>query len=423
MDLLKYKNVAIVASGSAGSDCSELPVEYDELVRQLDSFEAEVEVLTSDLAAIDASIGEFQKEFDNAAMAVSSLGTSMANAFGNDNSSKLKGYAGMAALAIRGIGYLESAKKRRQAEADYQQKVDALMEEKQRVAQVKLPLVRRQLQKCESGVFAKFEQLYSSNFTSLVEIEDTLIVKKIAMFRKYLSFVVRTRFLSQTLGYLVAEMEAWQKGWHNSSYRKPSVAQILEAELLSWPKRLFGASMSWSEFITRELGKKKGHIYLASATVLGDPCLLRNFVGINLTMAATCPAALIDMPSTYGSIKNPLVLNNVYFRHCKRVNETYSMPSVPWRFNLWDLLVLLFLPAVFFGLLMLIFHIESSTLWRIFFMVPSLCWIALGIEYLETNYRRFFPYVKRLEAYNASCYRSRKAIMEAEDCREVHIIG
>lgn len=57
------------------------------------------------------------------------------------------------------------------------------------------------------------------------------------------------------------------------------------------------------------------------------------------------------------------------------------------------------------------------------FIVPSLCWLGLGIEYYEQNYDRVFPYVRRIDAYNTKIRGFRKMIASKEDCKEFHVIG
>ena len=90
--------------------------------------------------------------------------------------------------------------------------------------------------------------------------------------------------------------------------------------------------------------------------------------------------------------------------------------------SLLDYLIILSVPVTFFLILVLIFHIESSTFWKIFFILPTLCWLGFVIDLLETQYDKVFPYVKRIKKYNSEVDNFMKDVKKMEDCKEYHII-
>lgn len=418
--LIKYPNSEIILSKSENAN---LPADIEALALELDSVEGEVRLLTDDLARIDESINEFRQSCDNLAVQVSKIGTSIINAASNGDSSYAKGYLGMASLAIKGVGCLAEKVKKQTARKNYDIKVAELMSEKKQIAEEKLPHLNNQISKL-SKLFEQVEKFHEKEFTVKADIEDKSIVSRILIYRKALCLTIKSRYLKHTMEYFAAEMEAWEIGENDSGMSAPNIVKEFDAEIRGWGAKLVPGTWTLDDFLLEKMKRADGEIPVPIATLLADPCLFRHFIGINFGKAGNCPSALIDFSGNTDFVKNPLVLGNIYYQHCQKVmDEKYRPPRKPAKFNLFDLMVLMVMPAIFFGLLFLIFKVEQSTGWRIFFMIPALCWTGCGIEYLESNYERFFPYVSRLSNYNNRYSKFKTDILDAENCQEVHVIG
>jgi len=222
--------------------------------------------------------------------------------------------------------------------------------------------------------------------------------------------------------YCIAEMNAWQRGKHNSSASKPSVDIVLTEEISQWENK-YCSGMPWDLYLVHVLNQKAGSIPLSIAFLLSSPALLRCYVGVSLAAAENCPSGLIVLgKNSKGTVVNPLVLNNPYYLHCLSISDLFKPLKRPSSFSLGDLLVLLIIPAVLFGLLILLFHLEEKTGWRIFFMLPILSWIAIAIDYLQNNMLNILPCYRKVFRYNRLFKSLRDKVIEVEDCKEFHIL-
>lgn len=410
----KYKNsVIVVPSGQLSDE----PASVKDLLKELDAFENEMGILLDDLSKVDVSISKFICRCDELADEINNLG----NAF---PSSKVAAYAGMASGPIRLWGLIHSKIKKQQAQKEYQIKQDAILQKKKQMAEERLPVQIRQYEKLKNQVGSKVETLYSKGWEKRIDLSDPMMISHVKIFRMNISILIKYRYLSSVVNYCIAEMSAWTNGKQDSGLSYPSVCDLLANEFRTWPKRLGFADKSWDGLMTDAINQSRGEIPLPVLTVLADPCLMRNYIGVNIGESDNCPDALIRLDSLDYHCINPIVDSNPYLEHCRKVlSNDYHEPKKASGFGLPDILILLALPVAFLGVLCLIFHLESSAFWRIFFIIPSLCWLGLGIEYYEQKYDIIFPYVKRLEEYNSRIRKFREKIASKEDCKEFHVLG
>lgn len=404
-------------------DANQLSPELKKAVDELDKFEEELGELSTNLAMIDKSINQFVQNVNKTADNVAKMGSSLVDTFSNGQGSKAKGVIGLVALGIKGFGKAAEVVKKQDARADYDRKVTEILGQKQIVAEEKLPHLNKQLNKFNEGAFSLVEKMYATEFEKESDINDEKIGNGIFAFKRTFCIKIKTEFLKRTLEYYIAELSAWKDGKNDSKYHEPSIIQIISDEIKTWPSKFGEKKASWNDFIRSMLNKSQGSIRIPVATLLSDPCLLRNYVGINFGEANNCSDALIDIADRSRQITNPLVLRNSYYIHCKNILETkYNPPKEPSNFSIGDLLVLLIIPAICFLLLLLVFSIEENTGWRIFFMIPTLCWIGLGIEYLENHFISIFPYAKRISKYNRAYEIFKESIKTAENYQEIHLL-
>lgn len=418
--ICKYEDSEIVVSSGQLSD---EPASVKDLLKDLDAFEEEMGVLLDDLSKVDASIFEFRDRCDDIAEGISNLGEALAISTGGD-SSKVKGLSGIAAAAVKGFGWCFSAYRQDKARQEYQAKRDAVLQKKRIIAEEKLPVQTRQFDKLKSQIGTRIEALYSRDWNKKIDASDPLLLHQVKIFRMNLSILIRYRFLSAVVNYCIEEMKAWINGKQDSGLPYPSVCDILANEFGTWPERLGWKDNGWDGMMSAAIAQSRGEMPLPVLTVLADPCLMRNYVGVNIGESDNCPDALITLDSRDYHCANPIADGNLYLEHCRKVyaNDYHSIKAAP-RFGLPDLLILLVPPAAFFGVLCLIFSLESSAFWRIFFIFPAVCWLGLGIDYYSNHYDDIFPYVKRIRSYNSKIREFRKMIISKEDCKEFHIIG
>lgn len=421
LDIQKYKHTEIIICAVANQ---QTPPDVAALLNELNIFEREVDLLIYDLSKVDKTISNFRDSCNAIAEYVEKLGTSTLDLFMRGDSSKAKGGVGIVALAIKAFGYASEKYKQREALKEYNEKKDAILQQKMIMAEAKLPHITELYQKFNSGVKAQLEKLYDKEFSAATTYDDNLLEKRALIFKKNLCMIIKARFLGNAMHYCIEEMEAWIRGKHNSNAVRPSIERELSLEFKSWSDKLGHRNSSFDDMINRSIYRSSGRIAIPIATILTDPCLLRNYVGISIGEADNCPRALINLNTKKNSNLNRLVKNNPYYLHCKKIlNNEYRPPRNRVGFSIGDLIMLMLLPAALFGALLLLFHWEQSTLWRIFFLFPIFCWVGLGIEAIEKDFDKYFPYVSRLQKYNDSFEEFRRQIIEKENCKEFHILG
>lgn len=392
-------------------------------LKTLDAFEVEVSSLTDELADIDETIDTFVQKCGNIADAVGQLGSVSVKLVGSEDGNKANGVIGAVALAIKGVGYGIGKIRKDRALKQYESQKDALLERKNSISRKKLPKVSSSYKRFSEGPAAQIERLYSKSFSEVTALDDKLLENKADMFRMNLFLVLKSRFLCRTMEYCIAEMKSWQSGQHDSSMSQPSVEDLISEELSSWPAKLGQGKTSWNEFVRKELKITSGEIPVPVASLFLNPCLLRNYVGVNFREVDSCPSGLIDISTFSNSRHIPLVDKNPYYLNCVDVYKTkYCPPRHVSGFGLIDMILLLILPLAFFGVLVWVFHVESSTFWRIFWILPILCWLGLGIEAVEQNFDSFFPYVRRKKRYFDEVKKYREKLTGMENMRECHIL-
>lgn len=420
MVIQKYKNPGIEL-GSLQNDL--FPSELNDLLGNLQQFESDVNALTNDLAAIDDSISKFKESYDKTTHNLVKYGNAAADKFLGTMSNKAKFV--WDALAIGGKVVVDQVQKKKKTEAHqhYVEQLNSLLEKKRMVAREKLPNVTRYYSNFKETVGDKVEELYKREFYKTSLLNDSILPSKIALFRQSLIVVIRTRFLEKAMNYCIAEMKAWLEGKHDSNVPHPILDDVISDEIITWPSKLGEKDQSWNEMIEKELSKKDGEIQIPMATLLSNPALMRNYIGISIGDADNCPGAILRIDDSSGLIKNPLANDNAYYQHCLHIyKDEYHQPKKPRGFGVDDFLLLLVLPFVFGGLSYLIFVIEKASFWRIFFLLPLTCWLGLGIEWVENNFNDVFPFVNRRIEYERKYNNFRNELLRKENCKEYNVL-
>lgn len=410
----KYKRANVILDSVSANQVS---ADVAALLTELDKFEVEVDSLSADLARVDKSIAEFRKSLDNVTETVAGLSNS--SLFSN----KARGVLGIAGLGTKLWGDYIEKKRRREAYQEYNRNMDALLQKKCEIADEKLPRVLKSYSKFSEMIAPRFEALYNKEFDAKIILDDSLLEKRCQSFKKSLCLVIKSRFNLDKTKYCIEEMKAWKKGKHNSCMAQPSIDRELTEEFSSWPSKFGRKEDTWDSMMMNAVHTTSGEMPVPMVAVLSDPCLLRNYVGVSIGESGNCPDAIIRVNDSKSENINPVVAANGYYLHCRNIFENdYVAPHKASGFGIVDLIKLMLLPLAYFAALILLFHIEHSTFWRIFFQIPLLCWLGLGIEWIGQHYDDYFPYVSKLLRYNESMNDFRKEIIAKENCKQFHII-
>lgn len=387
------------------------------LFQSIDKYDKELAVITKDLAAVDKSIAEFQNELNASIEAVAILGQMVSK------SPYLKAGFDIVSLIGKTYGGIAADKKRKEASVKAQAREDAVLSSKKIQAQEKLPHIKEVHDSFKESCLPQIVNLYNLYLHKEVLINDSDLNRKVKRFVSLFELVIKSRFINDTFEYYEAEMTAWIKGYHSSKEKRPSYDKEIEIELKSWAAKLFQEGENLDDKIRSLLQANEGSCPLPIAATLSNPCLLRNYVGINIGEANNCSAALIKLSPKRTNVKNPIILSNPYYQFCESIlSDSYSPPKKVIGFSILDALVLLVIPALLLGMSLLLFRLESSTFWRIFFLLPVVCWVSLGIEFLDNNFYNIFPYIHRLEKYNSRYKSFRDSVIKQENRKEFHIL-
>ena len=416
MPIQKYSRTHIILS----PDTETAPAEVRDLFQKLDSYDMEMARIEKEVEAVDGSCLVLKKEIEDAADALASLGelTLPGSRYGGH----IRVAVNIASALAKTYGSYISRRKSDETHRMAEHAKISLAAQKKETAIVKLPHILEVRDSLKESCSKQIEMLYERECNMTAALEDPLIKMRIILFTKELSLVVKSRFLLSALDYYVHVLDSWKHGTAISTKNRPSLEKELAKEISSW-QRLLPTDTSMDSFLLSMVNSTVGSCPLPVAALLANPCLLRNYVGINIGVADNCPSAIIRLSPAKVLVKNPLVLGNNYYIHCMNIlDNNYCPPKSVRGFGLIDILILLVVPVLFFGLTVLLSKLEHSLLWRFFLMLPIICWTALGIEYLDKHRYHIFPYFARVNSYNASYEAFRASVKKAENQAVFHIL-
>ena len=289
--IIKYQHSEILISSIQSSA---EPEAIRKMMEEMDSFENEVSVLLDDMAQVDKSIADFRLKCDEIANNINNLG-SLANIISNNNANQVKGAVAVVAAATKLYGIFSSKQRENQARKEFNAKQDAILQKKQEIASEKLPAITSQLEKFKTTIAVRVESLYSKDWDKKLDISDDLLMPSVALFKRSFSMVIKMRYLVKITQYCIEEMQAWTQGKQDSGLASPSIQKLIENEFTLWPNKLGYKKGAWNSLMIDALNQEGGNMPVPVVMVISDPCLMRNFIGINIGDSDNCPNALISV--------------------------------------------------------------------------------------------------------------------------------
>ena len=289
--IIKYQHSEILISSIQSSA---EPEAIRKMMEEMDSFENEVSVLLDDMAQVDKSIADFRLKCDEIANNINNLG-SLANIISNNNANQVKGAVAVVAAATKLYGIFSSKQRENQARKEFNAKQDAILQKKQEIASEKLPAITSQLEKFKTTIAVRVESLYSKDWDKKLDISDDLLMPSVALFKRSFSMVIKMRYLVKITQYCIEEMQAWTQGKQDSGLASPSIQKLIENEFTLWPNKLGYKKGAWNSLMIDALNQEGGNMPVPVVMVISDPCLMRNFIGINIGDSDNCPNALISL--------------------------------------------------------------------------------------------------------------------------------
>ena len=344
----KHEN-AVVVFDLSGSGLENSP-EYKEMLQKVQECEQLTDLLVEQYAEIDQSIQDFRDNVYAVSDTLVGFAETMFDVGSDTKDSREAGAAGIVGLAVGaagllvgGVGGFIANRKQKKAKEKHDREMELALEKKQEIAAEKLGPTQKFRNRFVESVASKVERLYDKEFGTTVSSDDPQLALHVRMFKRNFGLFIKAKFLVGTIDYIIAEMKAWQLGKHDSNFVKHSFRTILEAELKSWPKKLSGSDTDWDKFIRTYLECKTDVFPIGIATILSDPALFSNYVGIDLCPVKTCDTALLS--SDGGVLTLPalpasrFIEKNQYYVDCREnLEENFNPPAYPKGFGADDVL-------------------------------------------------------------------------------------
>lgn len=413
-----------------------------ELLKEYNECQAFVDSVLTSFAKIDSSINDFINDSWNFASSfLERAGRESEKR--NPNMSRfvtdalIGAGAAVGGLAIGGYRKIKAKKERRR-------QLDEAMVVKQKIADEKYDLIVERLRKMNEGLLPKIERLYEKESSKTVCVDDELLFKRIQLFKQSFVLYIKSRFLEGSLLFVLAEMDAWKMGKDDSDFKKLSINDYVEKELLQWPEKI-GDCDDWDQFIYNQLESSETNIPIQTAFVLSEPALVSRYVGVQINDFGNCigPVYVSHDSSYFGERASKFILeNNSYIKDCISIAKEYhNDPKPKEKFSWIDLLSMLIIPAVvcFFGIkISMYFH---SWFWRIVFglLIAFVFFILfssfeyynkkkgeyrkIGLDLYERLVESSLPYVRiNQKLDNNQKYLRRQAINQERELRNKYNI-
>lgn len=363
--------------------------EYKEAVREVEECLAITDAILEQFSQIDTSIRNFKdgcnsiwegaKRFCNNALDSASSDSDVAAC--------IKGVLGLGVGAIgllaKGVGFVAGGIMDRKAKNKRDEALDAALEKKKEIAEEKYPHILGFQEKFREKLIPRVEKLYSKEFETVVNVNDSLLEKRVSLFKGNLGLVIKTRFLDSTLDYMLSEMRAWKSGKNNSDVKPSDVYHILMDELSNWPSEL-GNAETWDQFVTQQMEKTTDTYPVAVALLFMEPAFLSNYVGINLPIINNCSKALINVENKESLDLSSapyyrLIRNNPYYLDCKEnLEKNLNPPPYPKYFDWVDGTILSLCLLFVFGVSIIGFVIFPGS-----YLLARVITIVLAVFCLE----------------------------------------
>lgn len=318
------------------------------ITKEFDEVNGIVATIVEQFSEIDSSISEWSKQFYGFASDCMGFVEKISESTNKSkrDPSVVEGVIALGGMAVAAsaaiVGAVGGGIKRYAAKKEMNRKLEESLVIKKQVAQEKMPVIES-VEARLVKLSEKIEKLYSTEFARKVRVDDELVAKKITLFKKSFVLVVNKRLINDTVKFVKAEMHAWLSGSHNSDYVPAKPADIALDEVSTWSSRLSGTnSLSWEEFIYRELADMKDEIPVPEAFIFSDPAMLKSFVNIQLEDCSDyCnhndnttefqPIIVMggESPTLINDKAESLLSRNSFYSRCKSILENNPIPPYP----------------------------------------------------------------------------------------------
>lgn len=397
----------IVLSGNSDNP------EFAQISKDIEECEKIATQLMMELSEVDSSIAEMTDGFFSAAEGCLEFAGNITQGINekNINRNMARAGVGLAAgavgLAAGAVGATIGAIKHFKAKKEYNKKMEALLEEKQLIADAKLNSTVKFINNMKEGVFQRTGMLYEKEFAKTVKCDDNLLDAKTNIFRKSFGMVLKTRTLCSSIEYIVCEMRAWQKGKHNSEYVVKTTRQLFEKETAAWPAKF--KAKNWEDLMNKIIKSSNNTIPVPIAFTLQDPVMLQTFGRMEFPLIdndaiieryleddleydencellpaifeSECTEELTNEGKIHFSgsfiipdtpVKKIIEKNEYYNKSNDILNTKYNFPPTPKGFGKWDFVVVILTLAVVAAYYIFISHwlCDHGFFKWIFYLLP-----------------------------------------------------
>ncbi|MBQ8657468.1 MAG: hypothetical protein IJ527_10545 [Prevotella sp.] len=373
--LMKGKNISLDYNKQLNDDTTS---PYERLLNEVSQYEATVDEILTEVAYVSGSMLDIKKQFTKLSGNLIKEGIRLMKQRGSKYHGRSK-----TALAVSASGaalglaaYVFDSYRQRMVQQKKQEQLEKLLEKKREIAQVRLENIERLRDSFKENITTRMQQLYLKEFEQEIDIDDPLREQKIDSFRRDFVLTIKTRYLSDILDYVVAEMQAWQHGQQNSSLQRPDINRLIDGELMTWPKRLSVTNddgTDWDDMLLDYIRTPRTSYPYPVYLMFSEPYMLRTYVGVDLLNTTNASEPLLklayqenrksvvstDPDDTQVSIPIQHILEkNDYYNDCVRLIDDTHMPK-PKGFGKKDFAIVAVYVAVLLLLAVLIWQTDG----------------------------------------------------------------
>lgn len=432
-----HSPISMSSSSAAGITTSP----YDQILDEVAQYEVTINEILDEVGDVSKKMETIKKQLIGVSGSLIKEGIRLMRKKHRHGKSKTGLIVSASGAALGMAAYVFQKYRKRIIEKKREEQLDALMDKKREIAQVRLELISHLRDSFKETIVPRMAKLYDKEFHEEVAIDDPIRQDKIDSFRRDFVLTVKTKYLDAILDYVVAEMQAWLKGKQESNMTRPDINRIIDEELMSWPKRLettLDDGSDWddmmSEFISQPRKSYPYPIYL----MLSDPYMLRTYIGLDIQSATNVNEPLVQLEykeeekmirpavtvpggltteASAPQVSIPaqhILEQNDYYNDCVRMLEDSHVPR-PKGFGWRDGLIM----TIYIGILLLLAWLVWQTGGIVFILLTMLYCVTIPFTVLpvtenlpyvkeEIRYENMLERIKRREEIIARKYQTMK---------------
>lgn len=407
--LMKGKKISLNYNVKLNDDATS---PYEQLLNEVSQYEAAVDEILTEVAYVSSTMEDIKKQFTKLSGNLIKEGIRLMKQRGSKyhGRSKTALVVSASGAALGLAAYVFDSYRKRLIERKRAEQLGKLLEKKREIAEVRLENIEHLRDSFKENIASKMQELYMKEFHEEVDIDDPLRQQKTDSFRRDFVLTIKTRYLSDILDYVVAEMQAWKNGKQNSDMRRPDVNLIIDGELMTWPARLAMTKddgTDWDDMLESYIRTPRTGYPYPVYLMFSEPYMLRTYVGLDVQGTTNASEPLLrlkyhentrsvegtDADGTGISVPIQHILEkNDYYNDCVRMLEDAHVPT-PKGFGRKDFIIVATYVLILLVIAVLIWFTDG-----LLFTFLAIVY-SISVPFTVLPVTENLPYIKEEERY------------------------